>query len=566
MVLDSPDPTAANAASQRRASRCRILSWCGASDALLPELLAYNETPFERHGGSGSRALPLRDEPHLQSWGEYEAHARAVGVLASLRERFFQLQFPIAEGMSRDEAYRRATLRGIAPSPFECPEPLELNRPEQLELVLNPTLAGRVPLLIVPDRSDFVALVRAFSGRNEPIPVPDSMGACIVGGLNNWDRIARHRERWEREHPEASEGADGWQAEFQRLIPRKELYQDRFIILSTGPYSFVPASATGLSDEEWRRLSLVIRREHECTHYLSYRVLGSMKNNVHDELIADFVGLLHAFGAYSEALALRFFGLERYPEYRKGGRLESYCGEPPLSEPAVAVVRTLVYRTVRNLEAFATANAQRLRGASGIARFALAVAELTLEELASREMGQLLEQQLAIAAPAVPLPPPRDSLWIDLGRSEQGMAGLLQAFEGFVAAHPRLAEARSDVALALDELVSNVIRHGYDDEEEGGSEDEAHLILVGIAVEPEHLELQIIDDARCFSPLEAAGPELGASLEDRPCGGLGIHLVRSLMDEIEYRRCAGRNHLIVRKRLSRSGAPLDAAGPRRDDR
>jgi anti-sigma regulatory factor (Ser/Thr protein kinase) len=129
------------------------------------------------------------------------------------------------------------------------------------------------------------------------------------------------------------------------------------------------------------------------------------------------------------------------------------------------------------------------------------------------------------------------------------MSQLLQKFDRFISAHPRCAEVRGDVALALDELVSNVVRHGYDHEEEDEDEHGDHMILVGIAVEAHHLEVQIIDDAHCFSPLEVAAPAFGESMEDRPMGGLGIYLVRSLMDEVEYRRSAGRNHLVLRKRL-----------------
>lgn len=550
MDSETPGAPAENAAVARRPFRARILSECGAAPASLDGLLAYGEQPFDRKGGSGVASLPLCDELHLQAWSEYEEQARAEGVFAALRERFFQLRFPIEAGMSLQDAYRRATLRGVPPGPFDDTGELVMNRPEELQLVLNPTLAGRVPLLIVPDRGDFVTLVRAFTGRNEPMPVPDSMGACIVGGFNNWDRIARHRERWEKARADRGDEVGGWEDEFQRLVARKELYQDRFIILSTGPYSFVPAAAAGFPEDEWRRRSLVIRREHECTHYLTSRVLGSMKNNLHDEVIADFVGLMHAFGAYAEPLALRFFGLEGYPEYRQGGRLENYCGEPRLPEPAIAVLRRLVFRAVHSIGAYARRNPQRLRGASGIARVALSLADLTLEELASPQMAELVEAHLQSAPPLPPLEAPRNSMWIDIGRTEGGMARLLQEFDRFAAAHPRLAEVRGDVALALDELVSNVVRHGYDHEDEAPEEHENHMILVGVAVEPHHLEVQIIDDAKCFSPLEVDQPDFGSSLEDRPMGGLGIYLVRSLMDEVEYRRCAGRNHLVLRKRLS----------------
>ncbi len=538
----------ASLAALRRPDRSRVLVECGAASGLLDELLAYNERPFDRQGGSGAASLPLGDEPHLKAWSEYEAHARAVGAFASLKDRFFQLQFPIREGISREDVYRRATLRGIAPSPFDRGTELELNRPQDLQLVLNPTAAGRVPLLIVPDRGDFVTLVRAFTGRNEPIPVPDSMGACIVSGLNNWDRIARHRERWIEEHAD-DEAAGSWDDEFERIIPKKELYQDRFIILSTGPYSFVPASAVGLAEDEWRRQSLVIRREHECTHYLMYRALGSMKNNLQDEVIADFVGLAHAFRSYPGDMALRFFGLENHPQYREGGRLESYCGDPRLTDASIAVVREMVFRTVRNLEEYTRENPEWLNNAAGITRLTLALAGLTLEELASPGMPGLLDAELEAIAPPSPLAPVPDSLWIHVGESEEGMARLLEEFDVYAGAHPRLGGVRGDLSLALDELVSNVIHHGSDDEDGETRSAHAHVILVGLTVGPDHVELQIIDDADCFSPLDAPAPDLEKPIEDRPIGGLGIHLVKRLMDGMEYRRYAGRNHLVLRKNL-----------------
>ena len=65
-----------------------------------------------------------------------------------------------------------------------------------------------------------------------------------------------------------------WAEEFKQLIHRKELYQDRFIILSDGFYSNIPASEIGLSESEWRRLSLTIRLEHECTHYFTRRIFN----------------------------------------------------------------------------------------------------------------------------------------------------------------------------------------------------------------------------------------------------------------------------------------------------
>lgn len=372
-----------------RAFRCDVLAACGAAEAAIEELLAYTENAFDTSGPAELR-LPLPDEPQLEAWEEYARDARELGVFAALQRRLVQLQFPIEAGISQTEVYRAATRRGIQP-PGGGPG-LALNRPEGLDLVLNPTMAGRIPILTVADRGDFVALVRAFTGRNEPEPVPDSMGACIVTGLNDWDRVAGHRRRFEAERGAAGD-EEAWAEEFRQLVPRKELYQDRFIILSRGPYSAVRADDAGFPDEEWLVLSVVIRREHECTHYFTRRVLGSMRNNLLDELIADFAGLMHAFGRYDGALALRFFGLESFPRYRQGGRMESYLGNPPPSPPAVEVLRGLLFRSVRNLETF-LAGKPALKGPEASARMVLALGGLTLEELASEELAVRLGRRL----------------------------------------------------------------------------------------------------------------------------------------------------------------------------
>ena len=208
---------------------------------------------------------------------------------ACLRGRLPQFCFPIEKGISATESYRAATRRGVQP---EAGPGLPIRSAEQCRLVIHSPPAGRIPLVILGDRADFVSCVQALSHRNEPVPVPDSMGACIIGGYNNWDRVRQFRRQWASSANDVSEEA--WLREFERLVPRKELYQDRFILLSEGPYSGVASSELGLRDEEWRKLSLGIRREHECAHYFTRRVFGSMRNNVLDELIADYSGIVGA--------------------------------------------------------------------------------------------------------------------------------------------------------------------------------------------------------------------------------------------------------------------------------
>jgi anti-sigma regulatory factor (Ser/Thr protein kinase) len=93
--------------------------------------------------------------------------------------------------------------------------------------------------------------------------------------------------------------------------------------------------------------------------------------------------------------------------------------------------------------------------------------------------------------------------------------------------------------LALEELLSNVIRHGYP---EGGR----HEIELVLRVAVSGVELRIEDDGRAFDPLKAPTPELGVPLAERKVGGLGIHLVRSFVTEMHYERRGERNVLWLR--------------------
>lgn len=101
--------------------------------------------------------------------------------------------------------------------------------------------------------------------------------------------------------------------------------------------------------------------------------------------------------------------------------------------------------------------------------------------------------------------------------------------------------------LVLDELVTNIVSYAYRD-------DGAHAVEVCLAVTGDRLCAVLSDEGVAFDPLrEAPEPPLEGELADRPIGGLGLHLVRSLMDEVNYRRVDGHNELTLVKRLSPHG-------------
>ena len=98
------------------------------------------------------------------------------------------------------------------------------------------------------------------------------------------------------------------------------------------------------------------------------------------------------------------------------------------------------------------------------------------------------------------------------------------------------------INLALEEAVSNVILYAYPKETDGLVDVEAYL-------RKSSLEFIIVDSGIPFDPTAAPEVDLNASIEERPIGGLGIHLVRELMDSVSYERKNNKNYLRMTKKL-----------------
>ena len=101
-------------------------------------------------------------------------------------------------------------------------------------------------------------------------------------------------------------------------------------------------------------------------------------------------------------------------------------------------------------------------------------------------------------------------------------------------------EAMYLVSLAIEELVTNCIKYGYDDAKD-------HAVDIVLVIEDHALRIDLVDDGNPFNPLEAPRPDLSAAIENRPIGGLGIHLLRELADEVSYERRDGTNRLRLTK-------------------
>ncbi|MBR6172843.1 MAG: hypothetical protein IKQ49_06685 [Eubacterium sp.] len=160
--------------------------------------------------------------------------------------------------------------------------PVDFRSPETLKLEIYDSLAGKIPIIYVRDTEDFEQLVTNLLHQGIRPKNISTTGASFVSSKST-----------------------------------------RFIILSAKPYSNVPAVELGLPDEtEWEEKSLILRRGHECTHYYTKQTYGITNNNLHDEIMADFIGMYEAFGFYKADWFLRFMGIIK----GSGDRLQYYTG------------------------------------------------------------------------------------------------------------------------------------------------------------------------------------------------------------------------------------------------
>ncbi len=92
------------------------------------------------------------------------------------------------------------------------------------------------------------------------------------------------------------------------------------------------------------------------------------------------------------------------------------------------------------------------------------------------------------------------------------------------------------VELVLEEWNLNVMDHGHDDD--------THEIDIALTTDADQVTIEIVDGGRPFDPLhDAPPPDLTSAVGERRVGGLGVHFMRTLMDEVLYKRELGKNHL-----------------------
>jgi serine/threonine-protein kinase RsbW len=114
----------------------------------------------------------------------------------------------------------------------------------------------------------------------------------------------------------------------------------------------------------------------------------------------------------------------------------------------------------------------------------------------------------------------------------------------FAAEHGLATDDRARTLIVLEELLTNLSRYGY-----SGKPEAAGVAEITLELEGDKLTIEFGDDGQPFDPLAKAAPDLEQSVESRPVGGLGIHMVRELAAEVHYNRRDDRNIIRLTRRV-----------------
>jgi serine/threonine-protein kinase RsbW len=138
----------------------------------------------------------------------------------------------------------------------------------------------------------------------------------------------------------------------------------------------------------------------------------------------------------------------------------------------------------------------------------------------------------------------RHEFQMSVDAHRDGVEQVNAAFAAFAEAHALPAATRRSLTVALDELLANALSHGR-----AGAGRDPCSVTVEVKLDNERVTIVLTDDGPAFDPFGREAPDTTLSVEERPIGGLGIHLVGRLVDKASYERRGGHNVVELVKQL-----------------
>ena len=227
--------------------------------------------------------LPIPAEPRQLWWERWLADRDPANCWDDLRRHLPQLLLQPGIDIHSSDAYQRLVIRGEPANAEDLKRAPVLRDPSGTTLTMAQHPTGAVPVLTFRNHEDFVLAVRCLAQRCEAVPLQPTVHAQAVSGLIHWGLIR----------------ALGVRARCQILLLHRAPYASLSVETIPGEPSL----------ERWLDLSQTWRLEHELTHIACHRLVGEMRINLYDEIVADAMGMTAALGHFDAGLFRRGLGL-----------------------------------------------------------------------------------------------------------------------------------------------------------------------------------------------------------------------------------------------------------------
>ena len=227
--------------------------------------------------------LPIPAEPRQLWWERWLADRDPANCWDDLRRHLPQLLLQPGIDIHSSDAYQRLVIRGEPANAEDLKRAPVLRDPSGTTLTMAQHPTGAVPVLTFRNHEDFVLAVRCLAHRCEAVPLQPTVHAQAVSGLIHWGLIRALSVR----------------ARCQILLLHRAPYASLSVETIPGEPSV----------ERWLDLSQTWRLEHELTHIACRRLVGEMRINLYDEIVADAMGMTAALGHFDAGLFRRGLGL-----------------------------------------------------------------------------------------------------------------------------------------------------------------------------------------------------------------------------------------------------------------
>ena len=240
--------------------------------------------------------FPLKDSEFIEWWKEWITSSQQNKYWERLRKDLPQLYVSPMREARLGNQYKQLVLQGVTPTSKDVNGGLK--EPGGFSFVLESHWCGSMPVIRVKNKNEFDMLLQCLVHRCEPVEIQESVHSQAVSGLIHWGLISTF----------------GKSARCSMLI------------LHDSPYSSVSYTAIpGISsEEEWIHCSHLWRLEHELTHIACKILVGEMRLNLYDELLADAMGMRASLGYFDAHLFALTIGLNSDGTVKKDGRAYTY--------------------------------------------------------------------------------------------------------------------------------------------------------------------------------------------------------------------------------------------------